>query len=118
MVAGHGIHSGGTRTMFSVSFRDVTSTHTAGSSQTIASATMSAVTTMRQALAVRLMRVSVLGVAAQQPELQQREGENDHEEHPRHRRGCAEVEEVLEGGLVEMLDDGPRRVARTAVGQD
>src|SRR6185503_8316845 len=117
MVAGHGIHSGGTRTMFSVSFKDVTSTHTAGSSQTIASATMSAVSAARQLWPVRLMRVSILGVAAQQPELQQRKDENDHEEHPRHRRGCAEVEEVLEGGLVEVLDHGSRRVARTAIGQ-
>src|SRR5215813_835296 len=118
MVAGHGIHSGGTRTMFSVSFKEVTSTHTAGSSQAIASATMSAVSAARQTRAVRLMRASVLGVAAQQPELEQRESKNDHEEHPRHRRGGAEVEEVLEGRLVEVLDDGSRRVARTAVGQD
>src|SRR5512138_299307 len=108
MVAGHGIHSGGRRTMFSVSFKDVTSTHTAGSSQTTASTTMSAVITMRQARAVRLMRVSVLGVAAKQPELQQREGENDHEEHPCHRRCRAEVEEVLEGRLVEVLYDRAR----------
>src|SRR5262245_1746895 len=105
MVTGQGIHSGGTRTMFSVSFRDVTSTHTAGSSQTIASTTMSVVSAARQARAVRLMRASILSVAAQQPELEQREGENDHEEHPRHRGGGAEVEEVLEGCLVEVLDD-------------
>src|SRR5882724_6115760 len=118
MVAGHGIHSGGTRTMFSVSFKEVTSTQMAGRSQKIASATMKVVSSARQIVADRPMPGSVLRVAAQQPELEQRDREDHHEQHPRHRRGGAEVEEVLEGSLVEVLDHGPGRVARAAVGED
>ena len=38
-MAGHGIHSGGSRTMFSLSLSEVTSTHTTGTSQSSASVT-------------------------------------------------------------------------------
>src|SRR6516164_7042757 len=103
--------------MFSVSFSEVTRTHTAGRSQAMAMTTRIAVTSRRQIRADRLMPSSVLRVAAKQPELEQREREDDHEQDPRHRRGRAEVEEVLERGLVEMLDDRARRVARPAVGE-
>src|SRR5947209_11816576 len=104
--------------MFSVSFNEVTSTHTAGSSQRSESSTMSVVSKARQTLAGRFMPGSVLRVAAQKPEVEERAREDLHEQHPRHRRGGAEVEEVLEGGLVEVLDHGPGRVARAAVGED
>src|SRR5215510_14469638 len=103
--------------MFSVGFSEVTSTHTAGRSQAIARTTMIPVMSARQTRADRLMPGSVLGVAAQQPELEQREREDHQEEHPRHRRGRAEMEEVLERGLVEVLDHGPGRIARAAAGE-
>src|SRR6202035_5936655 len=61
---------------------------------------------------------SVLRVPAQEPELKQREDENQREEHPGHGRGGAEVEEVLAGRLVEVLHDRARGIARSALGED
>src|SRR5215470_18262049 len=103
--------------MFSVGFTEVTSTHTAGRSQAIAMITRSPVSGTRQTRTDRLIPDSILRMAAQQPELEQREQEDYDEEHPRHRGGGAEVEEVLEGRLVEVLDDRTGRVARTAAGE-
>src|SRR5437667_6101140 len=97
--------------MFWVSLSEVTKTQTAGSSQRTAQATMSPVNTPR-----RERIRSVLGVAAQHPELEEREDEDHREEDPRNRGGRAELEEVLERRLVEMLDNGARGVARTALG--
>src|SRR5262249_22443322 len=117
IVAGHGIHSGGTRTMFSVGFSEVTRTHTAGKSQAIATITRSPVSSTRHTRADRLMPRSILRVAAQATELEQRDQEDHGDHHPRNGRGGAEVEEVLEAGLVEMLDDRTGRVARSPAGE-
>src|SRR5581483_9012362 len=110
-VAGFGIHSGGTRTMSFVCFSDVTRTQTAGVSQSTAS------TRKKPVSAERRTATSVLRSAAQQPELDRREEEDHQEEHPRHRRGGAEAEEVLEDGLVQVLDHRAGHVAGTAVRQ-
>src|SRR5216683_119002 len=99
--------------MFWVSLSEVTKTQTAGSSQRTAQATMSPVNTPR-----RERIRSVLGVAAQQPELEEGEDEDHREEDPRHRGGRAELEKILERRLVEMLDHRARGVARTALGED
>src|SRR5215470_19013390 len=103
--------------MFSVGFSEVTSTHTAGRSQAIATITRSPVNSTRQPRADGLMPGSILRVAAQQPELEQRECEDHQEQYPSHRRGGAEMKEVLEGGLVEVLDDRTGRVARASTGE-
>ncbi len=66
--------------MFWVSLREVTKTQSAGSSQRTAQATMIEVNSPR-----RLRIGSVLGVAAEQSELEEGEDENHREEHPRHR---------------------------------
>src|SRR5215470_930677 len=104
--------------MSGVGFSDVTSTHSAGVSHSTASATMTIVSSKR-----RLKRSAsappgrserggvggaipgplILGMAAQQPELQQRKADDHREQHPGHGRGGAEVEKVLEGRLVEVL---------------
>src|SRR5262245_52666132 len=114
--------------MFSVSLSEVTTTHAAGRSQSTASVTRPAVRatpsmSSRRTLAARscdqravstLAIRSVLRVPAQQPELQHGEGEDHREEHPRHGGGGAELEEILESGLVEVLDHGPGGVPRSA----
>src|SRR6266536_134992 len=99
--------------MLAVSLSEVTSTQTTGKSHRMAQPTMSAVNTPRGG---RIR--SILRVAAQQPELQQGEDEDHREEHPRHGRGGAELEEVLERRLVQVLDHGARGVARPALGED
>src|SRR5438552_7127980 len=55
---------------------------------------------------------------AEQQKLEDREDQDDSEQDPRHGRLGAELEEVLERGLVEMLHDGPRGIARAAAGED
>src|SRR6266536_5290075 len=99
--------------MLAVGLSDVTATHTAGRSQRMAPATISAVT-----IRPRERIGSVLSVAAQQPELQQGEDEDHREEHPGHGGGGAELEEVLKRRLEQVLDHGARGVARPALRQD
>src|SRR5215470_12974665 len=92
--------------MLAVGLREVTSTHTAGT-------TMSAPSTpCRERIG------SVLRVAAQQPELEQGEDEDHREQHPGHGRGGAELEEVLERRLVQMLHHRARGIARAALRED
>src|SRR4030095_373663 len=96
-----------------VSFSEVTNTHTTGRSHRTAPMTMSAVRIPR-----RERIRSILRVAAQQPELQEGEDEDHREEHPRHGRGGAELEEILERRLVQVLDHCARGIARAALGED
>src|SRR5437867_121560 len=99
--------------MLAVGFSEVTSTHTAGRSHRTAQRIMSAVR-----IPGRERIRSILRVAAQQPELQEGEDEDHREEHPRHGRGGAELEEVLEGRLVQVLDHRARSITRAALGED
>src|SRR5438045_7892539 len=116
--------------MSCVRLSDVTSTDTAGSSQTTQTASSPPVARMREAAALVLARrvaasgaarsitsaISVLRAPAQQPELDRGEQHDHQEQHPGHRRGRAEAEEVLEAGLVQVLDDRARHVAGAAAG--
>src|SRR4029450_802418 len=105
----------GTRMMLAVGLSEVTTTHTTGRSHSTARAPSAAASSRPWASRSRDTAASELRVAAQEAELQQREHQDDGEEHPRHRGGGAEREEVLEGGLVEVLDDGAGAVARAAL---
>src|SRR6185436_4271450 len=105
--------------MSGVRFSDVTRTHPAGASQRTASATRAQVsrrpwTSMRRDGCPASATRSVLRVAAQEPELQEREDQDDREENPGHGRGRAELEEVLKRGLVQVLDDAAGGVAGPA----
>src|SRR5262249_59838983 len=63
-------------------------------------------------------RTSVFRMPAEQPKLEGGEGQDDGEQDPCHGRRGAELEEVLERGLVERLHDRPRGIARAAAGED
>src|SRR5262245_31427086 len=116
--------------MFSVSLSDVTATQTAGKSHRMARTSSIPASAVRRHLAgrargrdtaagaVTMPTISVLRVSPEEPELERREAEDDRAEHPGHCRRGPEVEEVPERRLVEVLDHGARRVARSAVGQD
>src|SRR5947208_2082262 len=110
------MHSGGTLTISAVVFSEVTTTQAIGSSQSTASASNAAVSTTRAPSTRR--RTSVFRMTAEQPKLEDREDQDDGEQDPRHGRRGAELEEVLERGLVEMLHDRPRGIARAAAGED
>src|ERR1044071_3681064 len=98
--------------MFSVGLSEVTSTHTAGRSHSRARTHSAAVSATGWGWSRPGGRerstasASVLRVPAQDAELQHGEGEDHREEGPRHGGGRAELEEVGERRLVEVLDHG------------
>src|SRR4029450_11299567 len=104
--------------MLAVGLSEVTTTHTTGSSQSTASAPSATASAMPCGPRRRgIGPASELRVPAQEAELQHGEHEDDREEHPRHRGGGAEGEEVLERGLVEVLHHGTGGVAGAALGE-
>src|SRR5207244_1203085 len=108
-----GTSTGGRRTEVCGSRSAVRKTRTAGRSHSTAQATMMPVNTHP-----RERIRSVLGVAAQQPELEEGEDEDQGEEHPGHRRRRAELKEVLKCRLVQVLDHRARGVARSTLSED
>src|SRR5688572_27711273 len=102
--------------MSAVTLSEVTRTHTIGSSHAAASTLSASVSAT--AWRSRRPTSSVLRVTAQQPELEDREDEDDSEQHPGHRRGGAELEEVRERRLEQVLHDRPGGVAGSAAGED
>src|SRR5688572_27546867 len=102
--------------MSTVVFSDVATIQTIGSSHTTASASKAAVSATVGASKRR--RTSILRVAAEQPELEDGEDQDDREQHPGHGRCGAELEEAVEGRLVEVLHDRARRIARPAASED